>query len=228
VTKVHDWCHNGVDRPSGHAKRRLIPALAAVSTGMLMMRAEMTTGEKPIRKQLSKKTRFEIFKRDIFTCQYCGAHPPGVILHVDHIKPVADGGTNVIDNLVTACEPCNAGKGARLLSAVPQTLAEKAKAIAEREEQLRGYQAILEDRLERQEDELWRVADVIETGSAESGMRRDWTASIRRFNERLGVHETLEAANMARGRHPYGGKRMFLYFCGICWNRIREKEAIDA
>jgi hypothetical protein len=184
--------------------------------------------DKPKRLALSKKTRFEVFKRDGFACQYCGGHPPEVVLHVDHIRPVADGGTNVIDNLVSACQPCNAGKGARLLSAVPQSLAEKAKAVAEREEQLRGYQAVLEAKLERIEDELWRVAEVIDPGSSESGMKRDWTASIRRFNERLGLHEVLEAAGLARDRYPYGGKRTFLYFCGICWNRIRALEAGDA
>lgn len=44
------------------------------------------------RKAISKKTRFEVFKRDRFTCQYCGATPPGVLLHIDHIHPVAEGG----------------------------------------------------------------------------------------------------------------------------------------
>ena len=60
------------------------------------------------RKGISKKTRFDVFKRDLFACQYCGAHPPGVLLHVDHIVAVASGGTNDKDNLVTACQPCNA------------------------------------------------------------------------------------------------------------------------
>lgn len=56
------------------------------------------------RKGLSKRTRFNVFKRDGFTCQYCGAHPPKVVLHVDHITPVVEGGGNDIDNLVTSCE----------------------------------------------------------------------------------------------------------------------------
>ena len=90
------------------------------------------------RKPISKKTRFEIFKRDGFKCMYCGAHPPAVLLHIDHIKPVADGGKNDIDNLITACEPCNLGKGARLLEVTPKSLEEKAKLIAEQEEQLLG------------------------------------------------------------------------------------------
>lgn len=67
------------------------------------------------RKSLSKSVRFEIFKRDSFTCQYCGGQAPAVILHVDHIEPVAKGGTNDLMNLITACEPCNAGKSDRRL-----------------------------------------------------------------------------------------------------------------
>lgn len=64
------------------------------------------------RRSLSKSVRFEVFKRDSFTCQYCGKTAPDVVLHVDHIKPVAMGGDNDILNLVTACESCNAGKSA--------------------------------------------------------------------------------------------------------------------
>ena len=68
------------------------------------------------RKPLSKKIRFEVFKRDKFTCQYCGGKSPEVVLHVDHIKPVKSGGDNAITNLTTSCSECNLGKGARELS----------------------------------------------------------------------------------------------------------------
>lgn len=68
------------------------------------------------RKAVSKKTRFEVFKRDSFTCQYCGAEAPKAVLHVDHILPVAEGGDNALTNLVTACSDCNLGKGARKLN----------------------------------------------------------------------------------------------------------------
>jgi hypothetical protein len=63
------------------------------------------------RKALSKKTRFEVLKRDKFTCRYCGAQAPKVILHIDHIKPVIEGGSDDLMNLITACQPCNSGKG---------------------------------------------------------------------------------------------------------------------
>lgn len=68
------------------------------------------------RKRLGKRVRFEVFKRDNFTCQYCGAEAPAAVLQVDHILPVAEGGTNDLTNLVTACVGCNAGKSDKLLS----------------------------------------------------------------------------------------------------------------
>ena len=68
------------------------------------------------RKSLSKKVRFEVFKRDNFTCQYCGSKAPQVVLEVDHIEPVSKGGTNDILNLVTSCFDCNRGKSDRKLS----------------------------------------------------------------------------------------------------------------
>jgi hypothetical protein len=64
------------------------------------------------RKTLSQKVRFEVFKRDSFKCQYCGASAPDAILRCDHIEPVSKGGDNRITNLITACQDCNSGKGA--------------------------------------------------------------------------------------------------------------------
>lgn len=46
------------------------------------------------RKAISQTLRFEVFKRDLFTCQYCGKRAPDVVLEVDHIKPVSKGGSN--------------------------------------------------------------------------------------------------------------------------------------
>lgn len=68
-----------------------------------------------VRKPIGKRLRFEVFKRDLFTCQYCGRKPPEVVLEIDHIDPVANGGDNSELNLITACENCNGGKAANLL-----------------------------------------------------------------------------------------------------------------
>jgi|ERR1019366_8826603 hypothetical protein len=59
---------------------------------------------------MSKRLRFEIFKRDSFTCQYCGRSAPGVPICVDHIEAVVAGGSDDPSNLLTACVDCNAGK----------------------------------------------------------------------------------------------------------------------
>ena len=56
-----------------------------------------------MRTSISKKLRFEIFKRDSFKCQYCGKESPNVILEIDHINPISNGGKNDILNLITCC-----------------------------------------------------------------------------------------------------------------------------
>ncbi len=55
--------------------------------------------------------RFAVFRRDSFTCQYCGRAAPHVALHIDHVAPWADGGRTELANLRTACDVCNLGKG---------------------------------------------------------------------------------------------------------------------
>lgn len=49
-----------------------------------------------------------VFKRDNYTCQYCGK--VGGKLEADHIIPFSKGGTDDMDNLVTACRKCNRQK----------------------------------------------------------------------------------------------------------------------
>lgn len=68
------------------------------------------------RTAISKRTRFEVFKRDSFTCQYCGRAAPTIVLQVDHIQPCAKDGDNDILNLITSCQDCNAGKSDKALS----------------------------------------------------------------------------------------------------------------
>ena len=60
---------------------------------------------------LNSKIRFEIFKRDKFTCQYCGKESPEVKLELDHIIPLSKKGKEETSNYLTACRECNVGKG---------------------------------------------------------------------------------------------------------------------
>ena len=59
-------------------------------------------------------TRFNVFLRDSFACQYCGTHFPSEELTFDHVVPRSRGGRTRWDNVVTACAPCNLKKGHRL------------------------------------------------------------------------------------------------------------------
>ena len=64
-----------------------------------------------IRSQMTQKLRYQILRRDNFACVICGrTQSDGAKLHVDHIKPVAKGGTNDESNLRTLCDMCNFGK----------------------------------------------------------------------------------------------------------------------
>lgn len=58
-------------------------------------------------------TRRNIFKRDRYTCQYCGAQPGPKELTVDHIQPKSRGGASSWANCVLACVECNKRKADR-------------------------------------------------------------------------------------------------------------------
>ena len=58
-------------------------------------------------------TRFNVFLRDRFTCQYCGQVFAASALTFDHVVPRARGGATNWSNVVAACGPCNLRKGDR-------------------------------------------------------------------------------------------------------------------
>jgi len=60
-------------------------------------------------------TRFNVFLRDRFTCQYCARPHSSHDLTFDHVIPRSRGGRTLWTNVVTACSPCNLLKGNQLL-----------------------------------------------------------------------------------------------------------------
>ena len=60
-------------------------------------------------------TRFNVFLRDGFQCQYCADRRPATELTFDHVIPRSRGGRTTWQNVVTACGECNLRKGSRLL-----------------------------------------------------------------------------------------------------------------
>ena len=55
-------------------------------------------------------TRFNVFLRDRFTCQYCGKIFASSALTFEHVVPRSHGGQTCWSNIVAACEPCNTAK----------------------------------------------------------------------------------------------------------------------
>ena len=173
------------------------------------------------RKQLSKKIRFEVFKRDGFTCQYCGSTPPNSVLECDHINPVSKGGTNELYNLITACFDCNRGKSNNKLEKIALSVSEKHNILIEKDLQFKEYQKLvrrLEKKLRKQEDEV-------------SGIYNDWfpeyelgkrfkQATVRKFIDSIGIIETKKSMNTACSR-VNNSSDSIKYFCGICWNIIK-------
>lgn len=95
--------------------------------------------------RLSHQDAMKVFKRDHFICLYCGLDGLArfenwLILTVDHVQPHARGGGRHLDNLVTACQPCNLIKGRREHGSFE---AAKRHILAKRAEWLKSYESQL-------------------------------------------------------------------------------------
>lgn len=177
---------------------------------------------------VSKALRFQVLRRDGHRCHYCGGAPPDVTLVVDHILPVALGGTDTADNLVTACSECNAGKGAMPPDAgtVAQVdnrnvewaaAMEQAKAQVgeQREARLRVCAAFIK------EWDSWPFA----FGGNPFPLPDNFADAVETWVER-GLtdsdFEELIAVTMGKNGIPAGDR--FRYFAGCCWRRITQME----
>lgn len=181
---------------------------------------------------VTQRVRFEILKRDNHTCQYCGATAPDVQIQVDHVIPVALGGTDSPDNLVAACKSCNAGKAsvqpdAPLVKAVGALSALYALEVTDKMTQIR---ARLEDEAEYvfAFEEAWNVWGYDDPRGARVNMPlpAEYRESIRRFR-RMGVPSALieyaiEIAMVAKGvTRP----DVFRYMCGVIYRTIENQDA---
>lgn len=157
------------------------------------------------RKPISKKLRFEVFKRDSFTCQYCGAQAPDVVLHVDHINPVAGGGENDIMNLITSCEPCNAGKGARTLDDNSIIAKQKAQLdeLNERREQL---EMLLQWReaLSSIDDDMVAAFEKAFFDHTKFGLNDYGTGQVRKWLKKHSLSDLLQSLDDAVGTYFKG------------------------
>lgn len=179
------------------------------------------------RKSISKKIRFEIFKRDGFQCAYCGQSPPAVILEIDHIEPKSKGGQDDVNNYITACFDCNRGKRDIPLDKIPSSLSENVDVLREKEEQISEYRKfikLVERRINKDVKE-------IEKAFQERFDDRTFTdlfinGTIKQFLKSLPLHEIIEAMRIAISKQV-NPDNCLKYFCGICWNKIKSKTDPD-
>ena len=84
------------------------PRLAIVPPEVILLKIYAGQGERSV--IFSRKN---LFKRDRYTCQYCGAQPGPELLTIEHVLPRSKGGVSTWENCVLACVPCNKRKADR-------------------------------------------------------------------------------------------------------------------
>jgi len=175
---------------------------------------------------VSKRLRYEILRRDNYTCRYCGAKAPDVPLRVDHVTPVALGGSDDPTNLATSCHDCNAGK----TSSSPD-----ATLVADVADGALRWAAAMEqaaDVLLRQDEPKVAYREVFVSewnrwGYGEGDDRKkielpsDWKAGLERFRVAgLPDWAWAEIVDASMGNKKVKHESKFKYCCGIAWNQV--------
>jgi HNH endonuclease len=180
------------------------------------------TNDSP-RRTVTSRLRFEILRRDNFRCTYCGAgvDESGSGLTVDHVTPVALGGTNEPTNLVAACRDCNAGKtstapGSALIAGgakADDDHAEALEAVARRDALAYKVEQDVVDAF----DQVWDLGQVW-----------DGDSSLRALARRgITPEDVRHFRNIVAGK-GMSGASAWKYFCGCCWRVARERQEIVA
>lgn len=177
---------------------------------------------------VSKRLRYEVLRRDGHACRYCGGTAPDVKLTVDHVTPVALGGADTADNLVTACGPCNSGKtssapDAELVDDVAEDALRWADAMKQAAKNLREQEG---PKLEYREAffrewDRWGVGKGDDRKPVE--LPGDWKPSVENFRlAGLPAWVWADIVDTAMGREKVLPENKFKYCCGIAWNKVTE------
>jgi 5-methylcytosine-specific restriction endonuclease McrA len=169
---------------------------------------------------VSQRTRYEVFRRDNFQCRYCRTTERE--LTIDHVLPIALGGSDEPTNLVTACRDCNMGKGSTapdspVVADVEASALRWADAIAKAAE-ITDAQASVSEQLVEWFDDVWYTW-------APNWAERpaDAPESVIQFAS-LGLSRNAleEAVRIAASRRGVPQRDLWRYFCGVCWNKVRD------
>jgi hypothetical protein len=186
---------------------------------------------------VTKRLRFEILKRDNHACRYCGAAAPDAVLTIDHVVPVALGGTDLPENLVTACKDCNAGKSstpaeAALVADVADDAIRWRKAMQIAAEvsstELDQKNAFLAEFLDVWNSWTYTVPSY-RSGSGKEETKTvplpgGWRTSVGEIMAAgLPMVQVVDAITVTMGKNV---KDEWSYFCGVCWNKLRQQQQL--
>lgn len=163
---------------------------------------------------VSKRTRFEVLRRDNHTCRYCGGVAPDVTLTVDHVVPVALGGNDGPSNLVAACRDCNYGKAS---TSPDGALVEDVKALDLTWGRAMARAAEIQAQ-KRAERDAYIVAFADLWESLGRKLPSDGSGLIRLFDAGLPLADMLDAAELAAMNR--GVYERFPYFMGVAWKKL--------
>lgn len=175
---------------------------------------------------ISRRLRFEILRRDSYTCRYCGAKAPDVELQVDHVIPTALGGGDEPSNLVTSCTDCNQGKSstaadAPIVDDVDATAMLFARAVEVATQRRQAEIARMEG---FHEAFLKHWTDVVGSDPEEHWgfYGGSWKTSLDKFlAQGLTEQDLLRIARITGESCP---RKPWNYFAGICWREIGDRQ----
>ena len=176
---------------------------------------------------VSKRTRFEVLRRDDYTCRYCRSNENPIT--IDHVLPVTLGGTDTPDNLVAACRDCNSGKSsgapdASMVAGVEEDALRWSRAMeaaanlahADREtRRMRGEWFRYEWDSWKKGPEPGRICD----------LPPDWEDAIsRQFDAGLDIEDIEYAVNITMAKTWVTEE--FRYFMGVCRMLVTNRIAV--
>lgn len=186
--------------------------------------------------QISKKMRYEVFRRDAFKCQYCGRSAPDVVLEIDHINPVSKGGENGILNLVTACVDCNRGKGARKIEddSIISKQREQLEDLNLKREQMKMMIEWRKELLEIEQLAFDHIKDFW-AGSTGTSLNHDGEMEMKQWIKKYSWSEVVEALEISTNQYlktepgtdvftHASVEKAFEYIGRICRSRAKDKE----
>lgn len=182
------------------------------------------------RKSLSKKVRFEIFKRDSFTCQYCGQSAPEITLEIDHINPIYEGGSNDLINLITSCFECNRGKSKNKLTESDILKKQKLQIqeLNEKKQQLQLFIEWKKELMNIENEQLNYILDILLNYNIE--LSEYGKSYFKRLVKKYGLKEVIDVIDISFSQYYEEGNKESTKKCLNFIERIlinRKKELND-